>query len=95
MTPILLLRRWVLTAGAALLVIDPAMWLAETWANSGYDSAGGHFFAVAAGEVERRYFERYGGSVAIADYGPLKTRAISSSMRSTRFQWVRMPPSTR
>ena len=36
-------------AVAMFLVIDPAMWLVETWEDSGYDSAGGHFFAVAVG----------------------------------------------
>ena len=41
--------RWVLIAGAAFLVIEPAIWLEKTWAHTGYDSAGGHFFIVAAG----------------------------------------------
>lgn len=42
-------RCLVLIIGAGVLLLHPVMWLVETWENSGYDSAGGHFFVVAAG----------------------------------------------
>ncbi len=39
----------LVAAGLVILLYDPAMWLAETWADSGYDSAGGHLSVVVAG----------------------------------------------
>jgi exosortase/archaeosortase family protein len=41
---------WCLVAVSFIcLAIEPARWLLETWADPAFDSAGGHFLAVAAG----------------------------------------------